>query len=53
MLISSRSMIMPLMLTVGVSDTLVRSISRLDAEECWGCGMPNGRMLFFMLGTGL
>ena len=52
-LISFRSLIMQLMLTVGVSDTLVRSISRLDAQECWRCGMPSGRMLFFMLGTSL
>lgn len=52
-LISSRSKSKHLVPTVGVSDTLVRSISRLDAEQCWGCGLPNGRMLFFMLGTGL
>ncbi|KAK9909250.1 hypothetical protein WJX75_009502 [Coccomyxa subellipsoidea] len=37
-------------LGAGVSDTILRQISKLEDTACWDCGGASGRMQVFMLG---
>ncbi|EIE25102.1 phosphate transporter [Coccomyxa subellipsoidea C-169] len=37
-------------LGAGVSDTILRQISKLEDAACWDCGGSSGRMQVFMLG---